>query len=513
MADTDYDTTEAAEGHYESKAESDKSRSDFVARWLAEIDLASKQEEKWRDEAEKTRELYRAEKSGAKTRFNIVYSNVETEVPALFNSIPIPDVRTRYQDEDEVSRLACQAIERLLSYSVDTYPFDTTIKSAVQDRQLTGRGSARVRYMPYEYQGKFYQEVSCEHTAWKHRRQGPCTRWDDLPWLAYEHFLTREQLLRLDKDKGMRVQLDVSLSETMGGKQNKPDIAANVFKRGRVWEIWDKATRKVLWIAPSFAADVVHEVDDPLGLIDFFPEPEPMYAIKTSDSMVPVVPYRIIKPLADELEEITIRIQQLIKVCRWRGFRHPAIPSFELLSEAEDGELVAPMDGSEVLSLVTGGGLDKFIWLMPIGELIKVIQQLSIRQQEIIQTIYMVSGVADIMRGQTDPQETLGAQEIKANFGTMRLQDSQKDVARFCRDLFRLKAEIACNKFDSQNLLLMTGMKQPSRAEVMQAKQQLQMMQRQAQMAQMPAPPPQPPPPPMGGPQRPPQLPPPQMLQ
>jgi len=33
------------------------------------------------------------------------------------------------------------------------------------------------------------------------------------------------------------------------------------------------------------------------------------------------------------------------------------------------------------------------------------------------QTIYEICGIADIMRGDSDPRETLGAQKIKAQFG------------------------------------------------------------------------------------------------
>ena len=482
MAELD---TDNADGQFESKDEAETSRADFVARWLSEIELASKSEQDWRKEAEAARQVYRAEKDGGGQRFNILFSNVQTSGPALYNSTPIPDVRTRYNDEDEVSRVSGQAIERVLSYSLDAYNFDATIKAAVQDRELAGRGCARVRYIPYEYQGRLYQEVTCEHVAWKHRRQGPCTRYEDMPWVAYEHFLTRDQLTQLTPKLGDKIKLDFTL-EGVGDK--KADTSPNVFKRARVWEIWDKSTRKAIWIAPSHDEAPIREDDDPLGLIQFYPEPEPLYAIRTSDSMVPVCPYRIIKPLAEELEEITVRIQALVKACKWRGVRHPAIPSFERLEEAVDGELVAPTDGSETLALIQAGGLDKYVWLMPIDQLIKVLQQLYVQREQIKQTIFEVSGLADIMRGQTDPNETLGAQEIKANFGTMRLQEAQKDVQRFCRDLLRLKAEIACNMFDSQNLAMMTGLNLPSRRDVLAAKQQLQTMQQQAQLPPQQAP-------------------------
>jgi hypothetical protein len=318
MADTDL----LDEGSRERRTD-DKTQADLVARWLAEIDLAEKAEKDWRADADKARKIFRAEDEKDGLRFNILYSNVQTEVPSLYNSTPTPDVRTRYNDEDEASRLTSQAIERVLSYAVDTYDFDGNVKAGVQDRQLAGRGAARVRYKPYEYQGNLYQEVSCEHVPWKGLRLGPATCWEDIPWIAFEHFLTRDQLTRLSPERGGGISLDTAIDS---GDKVKIDAAPNVYKRARVWEIWDKLSRKVIWIAPSYKAAPIREDDDPLGLGGFFCMPEPMYAIKTAGTLVPTCPYRVIAPLVEELEEITERIQGLVRVIKWRGFRHPALP-------------------------------------------------------------------------------------------------------------------------------------------------------------------------------------------
>jgi hypothetical protein len=473
------DATVEGSGQYETQQETLASKADFVARWLAEIELASNEEKDWRTEAEEARNIYRAEKEGVHRRFNIQYSNVQTECSTLYNSTPVPDVRARYNDQDEVSRLSSQAIERALSYCLDSYDFDTMMKSVVQDMRLAGRGVPRVRYTPYEYQGKVYEEASCEHVLWKHFRRGPANAWVDVPWISFELFLTRDQLTELAPEIGGGINLDFSLSD--GGNQ-KADAAPNVFKRARVWEIWDKTTRKVIFIAPSYSAGPLRVEDDPLGLIGFFPTPEPIYAIKTSDSLVPVCPFRIIKPLVEELEEVTCRIVALIKVIKWRGYQHPSLPSFERLEEAADGELIPATE--DILALATSGGLDKFIFLMPIQEAVKTVEALYIQREQIKQTIFEVSGLSDIMRGSSDPNETLGAQEIKAQFGSMRTQEQQKDVQRLCRDLMRLKAEVICNLFDPANIQMMTGMQQPSQEQVSQAQQQLQQMQAQQQAAQ-----------------------------
>lgn len=463
------DTNVDGSGQYETKRETEKKSEDLVVRWLAEIELASNEEKDWRLQAEKARDTYRAEKEAKDRRFNIFYSNVRTECSALYNSTPVPDVRPRFNDQDETSRLTAQTIERGLSYTLDSYDIDGVVKAAVQDSRIAGRGVARVRYCPYEYQGKVYEEVCCEHVLWKHFRRGPATAWSDVPWQAFELFLTRDQLEQLAPDIGGSINLDFALTE---GLDQKPDAPPNVFRRARVWEIWDKATRKVIFIAPGYKAGPLLKEDDPLGLISFFPVPEPLYGDRTYDSLVPMVPYQSYIQLADELEEVTQRIQALIKVIRWRGYQHPSLPSFERLEEAADGELIPATE--DVISLVQGGGLDKFIWLMPIEQAIKTLQQLYVQREQIKQAIYEISGLSDVQRGASDPNETLGAQEIKASFGSQRTQEQQKDVQRFCRDIMRLKSEIICNTFDPDNIKMMTGMQQPSAQEVQMAQQQMQ---------------------------------------
>jgi hypothetical protein len=465
-------------GQYETKAEADASKADFVSRWLAEIELASNEEKDWRANAERARAIYRAEKDG-KRSFNILYSNVRTECSAIYNSTPVPDVRARHNDQSEVSRLAAQTIERALLYSLDSYDLDGVAKAVVQDSRLAGRGQGRVRYAPYEYQGKVYEEVSCEHVLWKHFRRGPANAWMDVPWVAFELFLTRDQLMELAPEIGGGINLDFALTE---GTEQKADAPPNVFRRARVWEIWDKSTRKVIFIAPSYSAGPLRTEDDPLGLIGFFPVPEPIYGDRTYDSLVPMVPYQAYVELAEELEETTQRIQALVRVCRWRGYQHPSLPSFERLEEAADGELIPATE--DVISLASAGGIDKFIWLMPLDKVIAILETLSVRQVQIKQAIFEISGLSDIQRGASDPNETLGAQEMKASFGSQRTQEQQKDVQRFCRDFMRLKAEIICNIFDPANIQMMTGLQQPSAEEVQQAQAQLQQMQAQQQAAQ-----------------------------
>jgi anthranilate/para-aminobenzoate synthase component I len=77
---------------------------------------------------------------------------------------------------------------------------------------------------------------------------------------------------------------------------------------------------------------------------------------------------------------------------------------------------------------------------------------LAERRQDLISQIYEITGVSDIMRGNSDPSETATAVTKKTNFGTLRNQDRQNDMQRFITDLFKIKAEIICERFSEETL-------------------------------------------------------------
>ena len=87
---------------------------------------------------------YEAEKT-ANSSFNILWSNTDTLAPAVFNSLPTPDVRRRFRDADPVGKQASEIIERTLSYEQDQYDAYKIAQDAVLDMLLPGRGVIRVR--------------------------------------------------------------------------------------------------------------------------------------------------------------------------------------------------------------------------------------------------------------------------------------------------------------------------------------------------------------------------------
>ena len=198
-----------------------------VARWVMELDLSSSVEKSWRKRAKDVINRYRDENSNDMNdpgrysnscRYNILYSNVQTICPALFNQSPKPDVRRRYRDNDPVGKVIADMLERALSYSMDDYDFDRYMRMAIKDQQLTGRGVTRVRYEPRfteeededgeKYDELKYEEVRWEHVNWADFRHGPGRIWDEVEWVAFCHLMTRDELREKFGEIGDDVELD-----------------------------------------------------------------------------------------------------------------------------------------------------------------------------------------------------------------------------------------------------------------------------------------------------------------
>lgn len=455
-----------------------------VKRWVLELNLADKDEREWRKEAQEIWGIYRG-KERKKNSFNILWANVETLRPAVYNSVPRPDVRRRFKTEDAPGRLAAQMLERGIAVSLDSYDFNGVMKAVVLDTLICGRGVPRVKYVPTFTPGSgtvypmedgeapeqvTYEQAVCEHVNWEDFRHGPGKRWEEVTWIAFRHKMSRKQLVEKFGNLGKEVNLDTPEDDVLS-KLDDTKIE-DLFKRADIWEIWDKDEKKVIFISKSYKERPLQEIHDPLGLSGFFPTPEPLYAIEDTGTLIPGTLYEQYREQANELNRVSSRINVIINGLKLRGVYDSQLGGvIQSLMEGEDNKLI-PTD--DAVAFIERGGLDKAIWLMPIDMAAKVLEVLEASRERIKQTIYEITGIADIIRGATDPQETLGAQKIKSEWGSLRIQKIQKDVQRLARDLIRITAEIISEKFDIALLDQATDMN-----IAMQAQQGVQPLQAQ----------------------------------
>lgn len=484
----------------ETQEDFGKEPAGVVRRWKLELEYSDSQEKAWRKDAERVISRYRGEEyrtdshdGGTRIKnnaFNILWSNTETLRPALYNSTPRPRVRRRFRQEDDIGKAVSEVLERALSYMVDSYDFDRTMGLALDDYLLPGRGVTRVRYVPTVEGSEgsegeeelAYEEAVCEHVNWMDFRRGPGRTWDEVPWIAFRHRLTREQLVEKFGDDGKKVKLNLSIREDDEDKQDEDD-QKRVFDRAEIWEIWDKEKKQVLFIHKD-EREPLKVADDPLSLEGFFPIPRPLYSMESSTSLVPVPEYLLYETLARELDRVTSRIMKILEGLRLRGIYDSTLSELSRLYDAGDNQMIPAENMAKLYGQTRG--LDDAVWMLPVDTYAEVLRHLYDYRSALIQSIYEVTGISDILRGRSERNETATAQQIKSNWGTLRIQRRQREIQRYARDLIRIKAEVIAENFDIETLKTMTGLQYPTNEEKKQAMSTMQAVkQRMAELSRM----------------------------
>lgn len=469
-----------------------------AGKWLDRINQADKAEKAWRITAGKIITKYRSDDgvdvqgNRRQESFNILWSNVETLSPALYNRTPKPDIRRRFADADPIAKSVSELLTRASEYTFEAEDFDRCMQYVVHDALLVGRGVARVRYDPVFVANQddgdddgdeptesapddlAAERVCFEHVQWDDFRCEPCRNWKDVTWVAFRLFLTKQELVDRFGEAGESVPCDHTSRESVTGTPNSPNNSdRDEENRGKVWEIWDRTTRRVTFLAPEVDGGdgkgmILSEEDDPLSLTGFFPVPQPLYTTEDPSSLIPVPDYEIYSVLAGDLERTTKRIIHLTKAIKVAGIYDASLPELQNLYGDGDARLEPSQN---VMALIERGGLEKAIWFAPIEPIIIALRDLYQHREVIKQAIYEITGVSDIMRGQTMASETATAQQIKGQWGSLRLQRRQRDVQRFARDMLRLSVEVMAERFSPETLTMMTGLQYPTNDQRMLAQQ------------------------------------------
>ncbi len=445
--------------------------------WKEQLQHSEKAFETWESRGDRVVERFRDERKATEiraTKFNILWSNVQVLKPSLYGRKAKPEVSRRYMDADPVGRLASTILERALEYETTQFPdFDDSMSAVVEDRLLPGRGTIWMRYEPVitseetpppsnveitSDEPVLVESIASAHAPvdyvyWKDFRHSPARTWEEVWWSARRTYLTREEGEKRFGEKFALVPLGEYKEDN--SRKTKDSSEFNAFaKKAVVWEIWNKRTGKVCWLAKDFD-ETLDEKDDPLQLEGFFPCPKPLYATTTNGSLIPVPDYVEYQDQAEELDSITGRITRLVKAIRATGVVNAEFKEVaRLFSEASDNKLI-PVGNWGALS--EKGGLDGAVQLLDLTTQIQALGTLYKARDTVIATIYQISGISDIMRGDSKAEETLGAQQLKANFGSLRLRTQQTDVARFASNIFQLKAQIMCRFYPKELLVQMSG--------------------------------------------------------
>jgi hypothetical protein len=468
-------------------------------KWFDELKRYKKVSKKFVDRGRKINERYldeRSEQDTSESRFNILWSNVQTLKPAIFSRVPKPEVSRRFKDDSPIARTACEILERVLSYEITQYSdYQSALSNSVEDRLLPGRGVAWVRYEPnietveeplisedvesesLEENGlagqESFEQITSElspvdYVFWEDFSHSPARTWEEVTWVARRVYMAVEEGVERFGDDFRQVPL------THSPDKNQADTSfiKDEQNKAEVIELWHKPDKKVIWLAEGYQ-HILDERDDPLELQEFFPCPKPLYATTSTKSLVPVADFILYQDQAKEIDEITGRIRHLTKALQVKGFYAADEDALKrILSEGRDGDMI-PIENWP--SFADKGGIKGAVEYFPLGEIANVLIALYGAREAAKQVVYEVTGISDIIRGASVASETATAQNIKSQFASLRLSSMKNDVARFACDLLRIKAEVICSKYQPQTLVEVSGIMMTNDAQYVE--QALQLLQ------------------------------------
>lgn len=469
----------------------------LASYWRAEIKGVDEAARKWVKRCETIVRRYRDERNRideeGQRRMNILWSTVQTLHPALYGKMPLAIAERKFLDRDPIGRIASQMLQRCLRNEMDISEYDESVASAVLDYLLCARGQCWVRYEPTigegvslpasgaddmrDDEGEIGDEddeddktekleetgmevlgesIPVDYVNWKDFYMFPARarRWSEVQAVGKRVYMSRDEMKRRFGQKiGYKVSLSFSMKDraAMGEVTAMHDLQE---RKAEVFEIWNKDDRRVYWVAEGFD-ELCDAREDPLELRKFFPCPRPLTGTATNETLIPVPDYLEWQDQAIMVDELTQRISMLSKACKVAGVYAAAeFAVRRLLDESVENELI-PVD--DWAAFAEKGGVKGVISLLPLQEVIACIDKLIIVRTETLRNLDQVTGISDIMRGTSDARETMGGMRLKSNYSTIRLTKRQKEVARFCRDIIMLMAEIASTKFSEETLIESSG--------------------------------------------------------
>ena len=455
-----------------------------LSKYLSVISTYEKEFKKWETRTQKILKRYRDEdrftdRGEGEVKFNILWSNVQTLVPATYSKIPQATVSRRFKDNDPVGRVSSLILERALDFEINNYPdFRATMKQTVLDRFLGGRGTAWARYEPHiKAAGQLpqdglevtedvdkpgeeldYECAPTDYVHWQDFGHNFARTWEEVSivWRrVYMHMPAKTERFGKEAEK---IPKDARPSDDRYPKQQQSEQGED--EGSWIYELWDKEKKKVFWFHKKMK-DFLDERPDPLGLQDFFPCPKPLYATLTNESLVPVPDFSLYQDQARSLDTLADRIYGLINMLQVKGVYDAAADKAvgRLFTEGGNGNLIPVKNWA---AFAEKNGLKGSVDIMDLDPIARALKEAYTAFGQVIQFIYQITGIADIVRGVTDPNETLGAQEIKKNFVGLRLGDMKQGVALFATGLIQLKAQIMCAKFSPETILKFAAVDQLS---------------------------------------------------
>ena len=459
-----------------SASDFDNTPAGMSQRWGTEIEASRQELLKFHQDANRITQRYLDKRDAYghdESKVNLFWSTMKVLLSMLYARPPKADVSRTFQDfDDDVARVAGTMLQRILNrgFDDDVSTWDAAVRQGIEDWLIVGMGQIWLRYEvetePYTIEAVLDpitgdelvpaqeaeritdEDACCDYVYWEDFYWSPARIWPEVRWVARRVFMTKDQLeARFGEEIARIVPLG---NRTSSDNVNDQSVKHDPWSKAEVFEIWCKENKKVYWYARG--ADVILDVkDDPLGLDNFFPCPKPIAANLTSSNFMPRADYIFAQDQFNELDEINTRITWLTRAAKVVGVYDKSADGIQrMFSQGSENQLI-PVDNWALFA--EKGGIKGQVDWAPIEQVVNAINQLRQYRQDKVMQIYEVLGISDVMRGSSKASETATAQQIKAQFGSTRVQLMQFYIADWISQALRIKAEIICKHWQPETII------------------------------------------------------------
>ncbi|WP_434733755.1 hypothetical protein NL154_05655 [Rhizobium sp. YTUHZ044] len=433
--------------------------------WLAMLKQAERAFEDYQSKADRIDELYanlnKLSRIDRDRQFQLFWANIQVLGPSIYSRPPVPVVVPRFKDRRPLYRVASELLERALVVALERGDMNGLMMLIRDDLNIVGRGSPAVRYESKAESDGPTERICFDFKDRKDFLHEPARNWREVGWVANASYLTKKEMRkRFRKTSGDAYQDAVYNVQ----REDKDNGAGDNRMKAKVWEVWSRTENKVVWVCEG-VQKLLDEDEPHLKLEGFFPCPKPAYATVQRRSLVPVPDMIYYKDQLEEINELTNRIHALSEAIKVRGFYPGGAEIGDAIEAAiniqDDRKVMVPIANWAAF----GGTGEQIIWL-PIDVIGSTVAQLVELRKAVIDDVYQIMGLSDIMRGTSEASETLGAQQLKSQYGSVRIRDKQGELVRVARDMVAIAAEIMAENFSQETLLEMSQMEIPSEADI-----------------------------------------------
>lgn len=479
-------------------ADTDGSIAEYSAKWwMKEIQECEKYlDDRWRLSADRVVNRYLDDRTnddkGAVMeqdnnylvrKYNIFWANVQIIKSALYATPPKPAISRQHDDaKDDVARVAALILERIINFglSEDNSDMHEAFNLATEDLLIPGMGQVWLRYAVETEKVQIpaiinpitgmeetpaseglrivEEEALTDYVHWRDFLFSNTRTWGEVWWVGRRCWMKKKAFVkRFSQAKWDAVKA--------AAKEQRPKDSTTpkgfTKNRAEVFEIWCEETNRAYWVSRHLD-EVLDEQDDPLQLENFYPCPKPLIATHTTNAFVPRSDYTMVADQYEELDTLNARIAILTRALRVVGVYDKTASELRQLLTGSEFNMIAVDNWA---AFAEQGGLKGQVDWFPVDVIAKVLKDLMEQRNAVIAQIYELTSISDIMRGASNPRDTLGAQKLKAQYSSVRLQLRQQDVGKFVRAAIQLKCEIICRHWQPDTIKLVSQIEHTESAQ------------------------------------------------